>query len=64
MTGKETTEEPLDHQQLFSFMRSLRGGGTLYSGKSSETFYFINYNSFKKLERMDSAVPQQSTGVC
>ena len=27
-------------------------------------FYFINYNSFEILERMDSAVPQQSARVC
>ena len=27
-------------------------------------FYFINYNSFEIMERMDSAVPQQSARVC
>ena len=27
-------------------------------------FYFINYNSFKILERMDSTVPHQSARVC
>ena len=48
MTGKETAEEPLDHQQLFSVMRSLKGGSTLYSGKVLGNFLSYKLQFFQK----------------
>ena len=47
MTGKETAEEPLYHQHLFSVMRSLRGGNTLYSGKVLGNFLFYKLQFFR-----------------
>ena len=50
----------------YTWKPTVSRGSTLFHLFLNNTFkgYFMNYNSFKKLERMDSAVPQQSARVC